>query len=94
MDLSTLITNKTPHCPDDGSAEPKRYSVNWICFSINPHFLFKLLVVNFSSYIYIYIYIYIVIHRQTVWLDIQDASSWDQNPPNFILDWVFYRSVI
>ena len=26
---STLnITNKTPHCPDDGSAEPKRYCVD------------------------------------------------------------------
>ena len=47
---STLnITNKTPHCPDDGSAEPKRYSVDWLCFSINPHFLFGLLVFNFSS---------------------------------------------
>ena len=66
---STLnITNKTPHRPDDGSAEPKRYSVDWLCFSINPHFLFGLLV-NFSSkivgllsiiffHIYIYIYIY------------------------------------
>ena len=36
---------------------------------------------------------YIVINRQTVslyhnssvWLDTQDASSWDQNPPNFML---------
>ena len=49
---STLnITNKTPHSPDDGSAEPKRYSVDWLCFSINPYFLFRLLVVNFSSQI-------------------------------------------
>ena len=48
------ITNKTPHSPDDGSAEPKRYSVDWLFFSINPYFLFGLLVVN------IYIYIYIV----------------------------------
>ncbi len=49
---STLnITNKTPHIPDDGSAEPKRYCVDWLCFSINPHFLFGLLVVNFSSQI-------------------------------------------
>ena len=49
---STLnITDKTPHSPDDGSAKPKRYSVNWLCFSINPHFLFGLLVVNFSSQI-------------------------------------------
>ena len=65
---STLnITNKTPHSPDDGSAEPKRYSVDWLCFSINPYFLFGLLVVNFSSQIvgllsiiffHIYIYIY------------------------------------
>ena len=49
---STLnITNKTPHSPDDGSAEPKRYSVDWLCFSINPYFLFGLFVVNFSSQI-------------------------------------------
>ena len=31
-------------------AEPKRYSVDWLCFSINPPFLFGLLVVNFSSH--------------------------------------------
>ena len=49
---STLnITNKTPHTPDDGSAELKRYSVDWLCFSINPYFLFGLHVVNFSSQI-------------------------------------------
>ena len=70
---STLnIPNKTPHRPDDGSAEPKRYSIDWLCFSINPYFLFGLLVVNFSSqivgllsiiflHIYIYIYIYICV---------------------------------
>ena len=48
----------------------------------------------------IYIYIYIVIHRQTVslyhnssvWLDTLDAWSWDQNPPNFTLDLVLYRT--
>ena len=72
---STLnITNKTPHSPDDGSAEPKRYSVDRLCFSINPHFLFGLLVVNFSSQIvgllsiiffHIYIYIYTHTHKQT-----------------------------
>ena len=41
----------------------------------------------------LYIYIYIVIHRQTVlfyqnssvWLDMQDARSQDQNPSNFTL---------
>ena len=46
------------------------------------------------THIYIYIYIYIVIFRQTVslyhnssvWLDTQDASSRDWNPPNFTLD--------
>ena len=26
------------------------------------------------------IYIY---HNSSVWLDTQDASSWDQNPPDF-----------
>ena len=70
------ITNKTPHSPDDGSAEPKRYSVDWLCFSINPYFLFRLLV-NFSSqtvallsiiffHIYIYIYIYMRLKRQVL----------------------------
>ena len=72
---STLnIFNKTPHSPDDGSAEPKRYRVNCLFFSINPYFLFGLFVVNFSSqivgllsiiflhkYIYIYIYIYVCV---------------------------------
>ena len=51
---------------------------------------------------YIYIYIYIVIYRQTVslyyntsvWLDMQDTSSWDRNPPNFTLDLVSYHSAI
>ena len=65
------ITNKTPHSPDDGSAELKHYSVDWLCFSINPPFLFGWLVVNFSSQIVrllsiiffpIYIYIYIHTH--------------------------------
>ena len=43
-------------------------------------------------FIHTYIYIYIVIDRQTVllycnssvWLDMQDASSWDQNPVAFM----------
>ena len=51
---------------------------------------------------WIYIYIYIVIHRQTVslyhdysvWLDMQDASSWDRNPPKFTLDMAYNSSVI
>ena len=62
---STLnITNKTPHSPDDGSEEPKRYSVDWLCFSINPYFLFGLLVVNFSSQIVgLLSIIYIYIHK-------------------------------
>ena len=42
--------------------------------------------------IYIYIYIYIIIHRQTVLLyhttsvclDMQDVSSWDRNPADFM----------
>ena len=46
--------------------------------------------------------IYIIIHKQTVlvshnssvWLDMQDASSWDWNPPKFTLDLVSYRSDI
>ena len=51
---------------------------------------------------YIYIYIYIVIHRQSVslyqnssiWLDTQDASNWDRNPPNFTLDLISNSSAI
>ena len=42
-------------------------------------------------YICVYIYIYIVIHEQTVslyhssvWLDMQDASSWDRSPDDFM----------
>ena len=43
-----------------------------------------------------YVCIYIVIlrqigslcHNSTVWLDTQDALSWDRNPPNFTLDFV------
>ena len=52
------IANITPHGPDDGSVEPKRYSVD---FSINLSFHLDYLVINFSTYvIYIYIYIYII----------------------------------
>ena len=57
---------------------------------------------SLSLYIYIYIYIYIVIQRQTVslyhslyvWLDMQDDSSWDRNPPNFTLEMVSNYSAI
>ena len=56
--LTSLIK---PHSHDDGSAEPKRYSVDWLCFPINPHFLFGLLV-NFlhklSDYYPLFIYIH------------------------------------
>ena len=46
--------------------------------------------------------IYIVMHRQTVslyhnssvWLDTQDASSWDRNPPNFASGLVYNCSTI
>ena len=51
-------------------------------------------------YKYIYIYIYIFIHRQTVslyhnssvWLETEDAWSWDRNLPNVTLDLVSERS--
>ena len=62
LHLTSLII---PLSPDDGSAELKRYSVDWLCFSINPHFLFGLFIVNFSSQIvgllsiiFFHIYIY------------------------------------
>ena len=31
-------------------------------------------------------------HNSSVWLDTLDAWSWDQNPPNFTLDFVSDRS--
>ena len=41
------IANITPHGPDDGSVEPKRYSVD---FSINLSFHLDYLVINFSTH--------------------------------------------
>ena len=59
------ITNITPHGPDDGSVEPKRYSVD---FLINISFYLDYFVINFlhivglQSFIYFHIYIYIYIY--------------------------------
>ena len=60
------IANITPHGPDDGSVEPKCYSVD---FLINLSFHLDYLVIKFSqhivglqSIIYFYIYIYIYIY--------------------------------
>ena len=33
-------------------------------------------------------------HNSSVWLDTQDTLSWDQNPPNFMLDMVSNCSAI
>ena len=63
------------------------------------HYIYNIILHQFV-YIYIYIHTYIVIHRQTVslyhnsseWIDTQDASSWDRNPPNFTLDLISYHS--
>ena len=60
------IANITPHGPDDGSVEPKHYSVN---FSINLSLPLELPCYQFFStycqitidYLLIYIYIYIYI---------------------------------
>ena len=41
------IVNITPHGSDDGSVEPKLYSVD---FSINLYFHLDYLVINFSTY--------------------------------------------
>ena len=41
------IANITPHSPDDGSVEPKRYSVD---FLINLSFHLDYLVINFSTH--------------------------------------------
>ena len=46
--------NITPHSPDDGSAEPKRYSVDFV-FSINLPLSIRLTCQFFFIYIYIYI---------------------------------------
>ena len=43
------IANITPHGPDDGSVEPKRYSVD---LSINLSFHLDYLVINLYIYIY------------------------------------------
>ena len=45
--------NITPHGSDDGSVEPKRYSVD---FSINISFHLDYLVINFSTHCRITIY--------------------------------------
>ena len=57
---------------------------------VEDDWLFKKIMKGLSLSLSLYIYIYIVIHRQTdslyhnssVWLDTQDASSWDQNHLN------------
>ena len=57
------ITNITPHDPDDGSVEPKRYSVD---FSINLTFHSDYLVINFSTYCRITI-LYLLSFNMYVW---------------------------
>ena len=46
--LGENLNNITPHGPDDGSVEPKRYSVD---FSINLSFRLDYPVINFSLHI-------------------------------------------
>ena len=48
---TSIIDLITPHGPDDGSVELKRYSVY---FSINLSFHLDYLVINFSQHIYVY----------------------------------------
>ena len=91
---STLnITNKTPHSPDDGSAEPKRYSVDWLCFSINPYFLFGLFVVNFSSQIVgllsiIFFHIYMCVYMCVWEREKEREREWERKGRTYgKLDW-------
>ena len=73
----------------------------WTSVAVSISYNDNLYTTGTSKNIYIYIYMYIVIHRQTVslyhnpsvWLDKQDVSRWDRNPPNFTLDLVSYHSV-
>ena len=90
--LSQLnITNITPHGPDYGSVEPKRYSVN---FSLNLSFHLDCLVINFSLHIvglqsiiyfhvYIYIYIYILFYLSILKNIFQVYIRW-----NYSYTWV------
>ena len=43
---------------------------------------------------YIHLQTVSLYHNSSVWLDTQDSSSWDRNPPNFTLVMVFHRSAI
>ena len=71
------ITNIIPRRPDDGSAGPKRHSVDFVSQSYMDYLVIL--------YIYIYIYIYIyVIQRQTVSF-YQDSSVWS-SPFTELLD--------
>ena len=45
------------------------------------YFFSKLLIDTVSLY-----------QNSSVWLDMNNASSWDRNPPNIMLDFVSYRS--
>ena len=51
-----LAVNITPHIPDDGSVEPKRYCVD---FLINLFFHLDYLVISFSTHTHTHTYIYI-----------------------------------
>ena len=50
--------------------------VQWDCYEF----------VGAIIYIYIYRLTVSFYHNALLWLDTMDASSWDQNPPNFTLD--------
>ena len=69
------IANITPHGPDDGLVELKRYSVN---FSINLSFHLDYLVINFSTYCQITI-LYLLSHTHTYiyinWITMTRKSS-------------------
>ena len=81
------IANITPHVPDDGSVEPKRYSVD---FSINLPFHLDYIVINFSTYcritilyllsIYIYISINIDLLQRPIMVEeiVENLLIWQR----------------
>ena len=80
------IVNITLHGPDDGSIEPKRYSVD---FLINLSYHLDYLVINFSTYCrikilylvsYIYIYIYHDVPLSWISLTLSRHSSLSSTP--------------
>ena len=59
-----IIVNIPPHGPDDGSVEPKRYSID---FSINLSFHLDYFVINFSLHSQISVTVFIDNTKEHLW---------------------------